>query len=80
MRLKKQKTISQAEIDAAAEKYKTEGGKQVIGHARVQHPGEPAVTKYTLEDGSELMELDDGTPVQDWPELPQAVIDKRAEK
>lgn len=81
MKRVKKPTQNQAELLAeAAKHFEKIGEKQIIGHVRISHPGQPAVNRYTLEDGAEILEDDDGNPIQEWPELPPHVVAKRAAK
>ena len=68
-RLKTKKMDVSAEAKAkAADIFEKIGTKQIMGHARIQHPGQAAVNRYILEDESEVMEDDTGKPVAKWPE------------
>ena len=54
--------------DEEKQKLTEKSGKKVIAYVRVNHPGQKAVTKYFLDDGSERIEDDTGKVVSGLPE------------
>jgi|GEM_PF-6120563 len=55
-------------IIEASKHFEKIDNKQIVGHSRVKHPNQPAVNLYVLEDGTEVMEDDEGKAVTKWPE------------
>lgn len=55
----------------AAEVHGKKGGKQIMGVRRRQIRGQAAVNKFLLEDGTEVMEKDNGDAAAKWPVHPK---------
>lgn len=60
--------------------YPAKANKQVMGIGKIQHPGEPAYFRYTLEDGSTVAEDETGKAVSKIPDVSAALKQKRQAK